>query len=28
MQEYCRIATIRMLDNRMELYRTRWSLTG
>lgn len=28
MQEYCRIATIRMLDNRMELYKTRWSLTN
>ena len=28
MQDYCRMATVRMLDDRVELYKARWSLTN
>lgn len=28
MQDYCRIAAVRMLDDRMKLYKARWSLTN
>ena len=28
MQDYCRMATVRMLDDRVKLYKARWSLTN